>query len=97
MSGVKNFGLAFVAPKLSEFLLFDNSFLNLANFWDLDNFLPFEFPNFLAISLSSSILNLLTSPSPTPSYLGVNFSGGIIIFNIEVSKVAILLKSWMNC
>ena len=68
MLGVKNFGLASIALKLVEFPLFDNFFLDLAKFQDLDIFLPFDFPNldnfldFLACSIPFSLTpNLLTS------------------------------------
>ena len=40
---VRNFGLASVAPKLVEFLLFDDFFSNLAKFQDLDVFSLFDF------------------------------------------------------
>ena len=67
MSEVKNFGLAFVASKLVEFLLFDHFFPDLAEFQDLDIFLLFDFPDldnfpdFLACStLFLLIPNLLT-------------------------------------
>ena len=35
--GVRKLGPDFVVPKLGEFPLFDG-FLDLADFWDLDNF-----------------------------------------------------------
>ena len=88
----KKFGLAFIALKLDEFLFFDNFFLDLADFWNLNNFLPFKFSNFLAISSSSPISNLLTSPLPTPSYLTVYFSYDIIVFGMEVNRAAFLGK-----
>ena len=66
--GVRNFDRSSVALKLVEFPLFDNFFLNLAKFWDLDIFLLSDFPNldyfldFLICSTSFSLtLNLLTS------------------------------------
>ena len=87
-SRVKNFGLAFVTSKLDKFPHFDNFFPDLADFWNLDNFL-----DFLAIFSSLPTPNPSTLPSPTLSYLEVNFSGDIIVFSIEVSRVSILLKS----
>ena len=87
VSRVKNFGPVFVVPKLGEFSLCDNFFSDLTNIWDLDNFL-----NFLTIFLSQLISNLLISSSLTPSRLGIYFSGGTIIFSIEVNKAILLLK-----
>ena len=48
--GVRKLSLAFIVPKLDEFPLFDEFFSDLADFWDLDVFWPFDFPNFLACS-----------------------------------------------
>ena len=96
-SKVRNFGSAFIAPKLDEFSFFDNFFLDLADFRNLDNFLPFEFLDFLVISLLPLTLNLSTLLSPTFSCSGVNFSSNIVVFSIEVSGATILLKLWMNC
>ena len=109
-SGVRKLGPASVAPKLGEFPLFDEFFPDLADFWDLDVFWPFDFPDFLAYSTSPT--NPSTSPSPSflpeagllslflleadllPLFLlGV---GSLIIFNIEMTGVAILLKLWIN-
>ena len=50
-SGVRNFGLTSIASKLVEFLLFDNFFLELVEFQDLDLFSLFDFPDFLACSI----------------------------------------------
>ena len=79
-------------PKLDEFSLFDNSFPDLANFWDLNDFLPFKFSDFLAISLLLLISNPSILLSPTSSYLRIDFSNSIVIFSIKVSRTAILLK-----
>ena len=69
--GVKNFGLTFVALKLVKLLLFDNFFLYIAKFRDLDVFLLFDFLNlnnfsdFLVYSiLFSPISNLFISSLP---------------------------------
>ena len=68
---VKNFGWAFIASKLIKFLFFDNFFLDLAEFQELDIFSFFDFPNldnfpdFLACSILFSLIsNLLTSLLP---------------------------------
>ena len=87
MLRIKNFGLASVAPKLSEFSFFDNFFPDLANFWDLDDFF-----DLLIIFLLLLIPNSLTSPSLTPNPLGVDLFNSIVVFNIKISGVAILLK-----
>ena len=98
---VKKLGLASLALKLGEFLIFDG-FLDLAKFLPfefphLNNFRPFDdFPDFLA---SSSPLLLSPNPtiSPLPfSTLGFDILGNLVVFSIEVSGVAILLKPWMN-
>ena len=111
-SGVRKLGPASVAPKLGEFPLFDEFFPNLADFRDLDVFWPFDFPDFLACSTPSPP-NPSTSPSPSflpeagllssflleadllPSFL--LGAGSLVVFNIEVSGAAILLKPWINC
>ena len=100
-SGVRKFGPAFLASKLGEFPLF-NGFLDLANFLpfeflDLDNFWPFDdFPDFLASSPPPPAPNPTTPPSPFPTP-GPEMSGDPVVFSIEVSEAAILLKPWMNC
>ena len=104
--GVRKLRPAFVASKLDEFSLFDY-FLNLADFRDLDVFWPFDFPDFLAYFILSSS-NPATSPLPSffpkasllslflleadmlPSFL--LGAGLLVVFNIEVSETAILLK-----
>ena len=109
-SGVKKLGPASVAPKLGEFPLFDKFFPDLANFWDLDVFWPFDFPDFLACFTPPP--NPSTSPLPSflpeagllssflleanlqPSFL--LGAGLLVVFNIEVSGGAILLKPWIN-
>ena len=102
-SGVRSFGSAFVISKLDEFLLFDNFFPDLANFWDLDNFLPFEFfdlnkfwlfnfLDFLIIFSPLPISNLSILLSPIFSHSKINFPNSIIVFSIQMSGAAILLK-----
>ena len=67
VSKIKNFGLAFIASKLVGFSLFDNFFLDLAKFQDLDIFSLFDFLDlnhfldFLVCSISFLLIsNLLT-------------------------------------
>ena len=105
--GVGNFGLAFIASKLVKFPLFDNFFPDLAkfqdldifllfdffdlnNFWDLNNFLVFN--NFLYFSI-----NLLLPSTPSTSLvantlLATNTYDDTVIFSIDISSAAILLK-----
>ena len=103
---VRKLGPNFVTLKLSGFPLFDKIFLDFADFWDLDIFWPFDFPDFLAYSTPP--LNPLTSLSPLfflkagllslflleadllPLFL--LGAGLLIVFNIEMSEAAILLK-----
>ena len=40
---IRKLVLFFLILELEKFLLFDNIFLDLANFWDLANFLLFDF------------------------------------------------------
>ena len=121
---VGKLGPLFLALKLDEFPLFDNFFLDLAGFWDLNNFLPFKFFNlanffnffdFLACSilsppnLSSLLLLLFFSKAGllllflleinllSLFLLGAGLLGDPIVFNIKISRIAILLKLWMNC
>ena len=123
-SGVKNFGLTFIVPKLVEFPLLDNFFPNLAKFWNLDVFSLFDFPDldnfqdldvfpdflvcfilFPPIPNSSTSLSPLFSPEAgllllflleadlLPSFLlEAGLSGDPVVFSIEVSGAAILLK-----
>ena len=110
--GVRKLGPDSVTPKVGEFPLFDEIFLDLDNFQDLANFWPFDFSDFLAYST-------LSPPNPStsllPSFLleaGLLSSflleadllpsfllgaGLLVVFNIEVSKSTILLKPWINC
>ena len=89
---VKKLGPASVALKLGEFPLFDEFFPDLADFWDLNVFWPFEFLGFLASSSPlSPTPNLMTSPLPFP-ISGPDMSGDLFVFSIEVSGAAILLK-----
>ena len=94
---VRKLGPTFLALKLGEFPLFDG-FLDLAKFLsfefpNLNNFRSLDdFPDFLASSLPlSPTLNLMTSSSPLPTS-GPDTSGDLVVFNIEVSRAAILLE-----
>ena len=110
--GVRKLGPDSVAPKFGGFLLFDEIFPNLADFWDLDVFWPFDFSDFLTCStppppnsLTSLLLSFLLKAGLLLLFLlKVDLlplfllgAGLLIVFNIEVSRAAILLKSWMNC
>ena len=58
--GIRKLGVLFLVLKLSKFSLFDKFFPDLADFRDLDNFLPFKFPGFLVYS-TPSLPNLSNS------------------------------------
>ena len=111
-SGVRNFGLFFVALKLVEFLLFDNFFLDLAKFQDLDIFSLFDFPdldnfslfdfldldnflvfnNFLHFSIDSSPFSMPSTSLAVSTLLATSTSNDTVVFSIDVSGAAILLK-----
>ena len=83
---------------LADFSLF--GFSNLDNVWDLANFLSFNFFDFLACSILSLpnlstllLLSFFPEASLLPLFLlGAGSLGNPVVFNIEVSEVAILLK-----
>ena len=117
-SEVKNISPSFIALELVEFPLFDDFFLDLAKFQDLDVFSLFDFSNlnnffdFLVYSTPFlSIPNLLTLSSPLffleagllllflleadllPLFLlKAGLLVDLVVFSIEMSRVAILLK-----
>ena len=103
--GVRKLGSDSVAPKLGEFPLFDEFFPDLANFWDLHVFWPLDFLDFLVCSIpplpnsSTSLLPFFFHEAGLlPScLLRADLLDNPVIFNIEVSGTAILLKLWMNC
>ena len=74
-------------PKLGKFLFFDNFFLDLANFQDLNNF--FDFLAIFSLPLISKLSILLL---PTPNHSRVNFSNSIVVYSIEINRATILLK-----
>ena len=89
---------------LDIFLLFD--FLDLNNFPDfLACFTPFlPTPNSstslspLFFSKASLLLSFLLKADLLPSFLlKAGLSGDLVVFSIEISEAAILLKLWMNC
>ena len=90
MLEVRKFSLFFLVSKLGKFLLFDNFFLNLADFWDLNNFLVFDnFPHFSINLLPSSTPQISSAASTS---LATNTCNDTVVFNINVNSVAILLK-----
>ena len=112
--GVRKFGPVSLASKLGEFPLFGGffdfsplDFPDLDNFWDLADFWPFDFLDFLACStpspsnpsISSSPLFLLKAGLLLSFLLEADLlpsflleAGLLVVFNIEVSGVTILLK-----
>ena len=82
--------------KLDEFPLFDDFFPDLADFWELDNFWSFNnFSIFSSMNFSidlppSSIIPILLVAN---TLFVANTRDDTIVFNINVSGVAILLKS----
>ena len=92
---VRKLGSLSLALKLGEFPLFDD-FLDLANFWDLDNFWTFDaflvFDNFLHFSIDS-LPPLMPPTSLTAStLLAASTYNNTVVFSIDVSGAAILLK-----
>ena len=84
------------------------NFPDLEDFWDLADSWPFNFPDFLACSIlpnpltsplplfllvAGLLLSFLLEADLLPSFLlEVGLLDDLVIFNIEVSGVAILLK-----
>ena len=104
---VKKLGLLCVALKLGKFSLFDNFFLHLADFWDLNNFSPLEFldldkfwpfdvflvfNNFPYFSIDLSPSSILPNLSVISISLATSTYNNTVVFSIDVSGVAILLK-----
>ena len=97
---VKKLGPTSLTSKLGKFSLFDG-FLDLTEFLpfkfpNLDNFRPYDnFPDFLISFSLSSAPNPMTLPLPFLTS-GPDTSSDLVVFSIEVSGAAILLKSLMN-
>ena len=102
-SGVRKLSPFFLMSKLDKFPLFDNFFLDLAYFWDLDNFLIFDnfwdLDNFLVFDNFPLFLIDSSPPSTPPTSLAANTLSAIstynntVIFSINISDAAILMKS----
>ena len=100
-SMVRNFGPSSVALKLVEFPFFDDFFLDLAKFQDLDVFSLFDFldldnfrvfDNFPHFSIDSSLpLTLLTLLTASTS-LAISTCDDTVVFSIDVNGADILLK-----
>ena len=96
--GVKKLGPAFVALKLGEFPLFDSFFdfspFNLDDFQDLAIVWPFDL---LIFGSTCFDLSLDLSPPPiSPTSLAASTCDDMVVFSIDVSGVAILLKLFIN-
>ena len=100
-SKIKKFDPAFLMPNLGEFPYFDKFFLNLADFWDLNKFWPFNFDNFLFFGSANFSINLLAL-SILLTFLVVNILlttsilNLTIVFSIDLNDIAILLKYPIN-
>ena len=105
--GVRNFGPSSITSKLVEFPLFDNFFFDLAKFQDLDVFLLFDFldldnfwdlddfpvfDNFSHFSINLSLLSMSPTSSVVSTSLATSTCNDTVVFSIDVSDAAILLK-----
>ena len=101
-SRVKKLGPFLLATKWGKFLLFDNFFLDLADFWDLDNLLVFDnfwdldnfpvFDDFSYFSINSSLSSTPLTSLAASTLLATSIYVDTIVFNIDISSAAILLK-----
>ena len=101
--GVRNFGPSSIALKLSKFPLFDDFFSDLADFWDLNNFLVFNnfqdldnfpvFDNFPFFLINSSPPSTPPTSLAASTSLATNTYNDKVVFSIDISGAAILLKS----
>ena len=91
--------------KLGEFPLFDGFFdfslFDLGNFWDLANFWFFDLPifGFTYFNLSPfqmPPISLAASTLVPSTLLAAKTCDDMVVFSIEVSDTAILLKLLMN-
>ena len=87
---IKKLDLFFLASKLGKLPLFDNFFLDLADFWDLDIFLVFN--NFLYFSIDSLSLSTPSTSLAASTLSVINTYNDIVVFSIDINGVAILLK-----
>ena len=93
-SGVRNFDLSSVVSKFVEFPLFDNFFLDLAKFQDLDIFSLFDFPDlnnfldFLAYSTPFSPISNLSTLSLLLFFLD---AGLLLLFLLEANLLPLFL------
>ena len=104
-SGVRKLSPTSVASKLGEYPLFngffDLSLFDLDDFWDLANFWLFDLPVFGFICfnplppLMSPTLLLASTLAPSISLAASNYND-MIVFNINVSDTAIVLKLLIN-
>ena len=85
---VKKLGPSFLTANLGKFSLFDG-FLDLANFWPFDNFLVFNSINF---SINLLLISIIPTLLVANTLLAANIYNDTVIFNINISDVAILLK-----
>ena len=90
MSEVKKLGPFFLMSKLGKFSLFDNFFPDLANFRDLHNFPVFDYFPYFSINLL--LLSILPVSLAVSTLLVTIIYDNIIVFSIDVSSTAILLK-----
>ena len=97
---MKKLNLVFLILNLDKFPFFDNFFPNLANFWDLNNFLLFEFFNldnfsnfgFINFLINLSLFLTLSFLLVANILLIINIYNNIIIFSININHATILLN-----
>ena len=101
VSGVVNFDLSSIVSKLVEFPLFDDFFSDLAKFQNLDVFSLFDFPdldnfpvfnNFSHFSIDSLSFSTLSTSLVTSTSLATSTCDDTVVFYIDISGTAILLK-----
>ena len=99
-SGVRKLGPNSVVPKLDKFPLFDEFFLDFNDFWDLDVFLVFGSthfdPSFDLSPPPTPLTSLAASILALSTLLAASTYDDMIVFSIDVSGTAILLKPLMN-
>ena len=105
--GVRNFVPSSITLKLVELSFFDNFFPDLAKFRDLDVFSLFDFPdldnfrdldnflvfdNFPHFSIDSSPPSTPSTSSAASTSSATSTCDDMVVFSIDVSGAAILLK-----